>query len=68
MKNARGTPKTTYSRMKKKEDKKMSDWMKGATPGKADPEAKKAKKAYKEYTDAAKKRAQAGAAMKAKKK
>jgi hypothetical protein len=64
MKNSRGDAKTTYGRMKKREDKAMDTWSKKATPGKADP---KAKGIYKEYTSAAKKRAQAGAAMKKKK-
>jgi hypothetical protein len=65
MKNSRGNATTTYGRMKAREDKKMADWQAKATPGKADP---KAKRAYEGYTSAAKKRAQAGAALKASKK
>jgi hypothetical protein len=63
MKNPRGNKEVTYSRMKAKEDKAQKEWL-GKTPATSarSPTAEQSQ-AYKTYSAAAKKRAQAGAAM-----
>jgi len=66
MKNPRGSAKTTYNRMKSREDKAMKDWTSssGTPPGRGMPAKKSAKAKYIDYIGMADKRAQAGRALK----
>lgn len=63
MKNPRGSKETTYSRMKSREAQAEKDWMGASKPSLRGPAKPEDAPAYKKYTTASKKRAQAGAAM-----